>query len=99
MAIFSGSSGTRKSPLSIAIACRAIQHGDEARFVGGDALIGELSAAATKGRLTARHGTISDIDGFNKLRRKVVTRRNAKVGSVAVHPLSSLCSRAIASVA
>lgn len=37
----------------IAIAYRAIQHGYEARFVGADALIGELSRAATKGRLEA----------------------------------------------
>lgn len=50
-AIFSGPSGTGKSHLSIAIAYRAIQHGYEARFVGADQLIGELSRAATKGRL------------------------------------------------
>jgi len=52
-AIFSGPSGTGKSHLCIAIAYRAIQHGYEARFVGADALIGELSRAATKGRLDA----------------------------------------------
>jgi DNA replication protein DnaC len=52
-AIFSGPSGTGKSHLAIAIAYRAIQHGYEARFVGADALIGELSRAATKGRLEA----------------------------------------------
>jgi DNA replication protein DnaC len=51
-AIFSGPSGTGKSHLCIAIAYRAIQHGDEARFVGADELIGELSRAAAKGRLT-----------------------------------------------
>lgn len=50
-AIFSGPSGTGKSHLAIAIAYRAIQHGYEARFVGADALIGELSRAALKGRL------------------------------------------------
>ncbi len=50
-AIFSGPSGTGKSHLSIAIAYRAIQHGYEARFVGADHLIGELSRAAMKGRL------------------------------------------------
>jgi len=37
-----------KSHLCIAIAYRAIQHGYEARFVGADALIGELSRAASK---------------------------------------------------
>lgn len=52
-AIFSGPSGTGKSHLCIAIAYRAIQHGYEARFVGADELIGELSRAAAKGRLTA----------------------------------------------
>jgi len=52
-AIFSGPSGTGKSHLCIAIAYRAIQHGYEARFVGADALIGELSRAATRGRLDA----------------------------------------------
>ncbi|HJR54756.1 MAG TPA: IS21-like element helper ATPase IstB [Gemmatimonadota bacterium] len=52
-AIFSGPSGTGKSHLCIAIAYRAIQHGYEARFVGADALIGELSRAAAKGRLDA----------------------------------------------
>lgn len=52
-AIFSGPSGTGKSHLCIAIAYRAIQHGYEARFVGADALIGELSRAASKGRLDA----------------------------------------------
>jgi len=50
-AIFSGPSGTGKSHLCIAIAYRAIQHGYDARFVGADALIGELSRAALKGRL------------------------------------------------
>ena len=50
-ALFSGPSGTGKTHLSIAIAYRAIQHGFEARFIGADALIGELSRAATKGRL------------------------------------------------
>jgi DNA replication protein DnaC len=50
-ALFSGPSGTGKSHLCIAIAYRAIQHGYEARFVGADALIGELSRAALKGRL------------------------------------------------
>ena len=50
-AIFSGPSGTGKSHVCIAIAYRAIQHGYEARFVGADALIAELSRAATKGRL------------------------------------------------
>lgn len=50
-AIFSGPSGTGKTHLSIAIAYRAIQHGYEARFVGADALIGELSRAAARGRL------------------------------------------------
>lgn len=55
-ALFSGPSGTGKSHLAIAIAYRAIQHGYEARFVGADALdalIGELSRAAGKGRLEA----------------------------------------------
>jgi len=52
-AIFSGPSGTGKSHLCIAIAYRAIQHGYDARFVGADALIGELSRAATKARLAA----------------------------------------------
>ena len=52
-AIFSGPSGTGKSHLCIAIAYRAIQHGYDARFVGADELIGELSRAATKTRLTA----------------------------------------------
>jgi len=52
-AIFSGPSGTGKSHLCIAIAYRAIQHGYEARFVGADALIGDLSRAASKGRLDA----------------------------------------------
>ena len=50
-AIFSGPSGTGKSHLCIAIAYRAIQHGYDARFVGADTLIGELSHAAAKGRL------------------------------------------------
>ena len=50
-AIFSGPSGTGKSHLCIAIAYRAIQHGYEARFVGADALIGDLSRAAVRGRL------------------------------------------------
>lgn len=50
-AIFSGPSGTGKSHLCIAIAYRAIQHGYDARFVGADVLIGELSRAASKGRL------------------------------------------------
>lgn len=50
-AIFSGPSGTGKTHLSIAIAYRAIQHGYEARFVGADELIAELSRAATRGRL------------------------------------------------
>ncbi len=50
-AIFSGPSGTGKSHLCIAIAYRAIQHGYEARFIGADALIGELSRAVAKGRL------------------------------------------------
>jgi DNA replication protein DnaC len=50
-AIFSGPSGTGKTHLAIAIAYRAIQHGYEARFVGADALIGELSRAASRGRL------------------------------------------------
>ena len=48
-AIFSGPSGTGKSHLCIAIAYRAIQHGYDARFVGADALIGELSLAAAQG--------------------------------------------------
>jgi DNA replication protein DnaC len=52
-AIFSGPSGTGKSHLCIAIAYRAIQHGYEARFVGADELIGDLSQAATKRRLAA----------------------------------------------
>jgi DNA replication protein DnaC len=50
-AILTGPSGTGKAHLAIAIAYRAIQHGYEARFVGADILIGELSRAATKGRL------------------------------------------------
>jgi len=50
-AIFSGPSGRGKTHLSVAIAYRAIQHGYEARFVGADALIGELSRVAAKGRL------------------------------------------------
>ena len=52
-AILSGPSGTGKSHLCIAIAYRAIQHGYDARFVGADALIGELSRSASKGRLEA----------------------------------------------
>jgi len=52
-AIFSGPSGTGKSHLCIAIAYRAIQHGYDARFVGADILIAELSRAAAKGRLAA----------------------------------------------
>ena len=52
-AIFSGPSSTGKTHLCIAIAYRAIQHGYEARFVGADELIGELSRAAAKWRLTA----------------------------------------------
>ncbi len=52
-AILSGPSGTGKTHLAIAIAYRAIQHGGEARFVGADALIAELSRAAAKGRLEA----------------------------------------------
>lgn len=52
-AIFSGPSGTGKSHLCIAIAYRAIQHGYDARFVGADSLIAELSRAAGKGRLEA----------------------------------------------
>ena len=51
-AIFSGPSGTGKTHVCIAIAYRAIQHGYEARFVGADVLIGELSRAAAKARLT-----------------------------------------------
>lgn len=50
-AILSGPSGTGKTHLAIAIAYRAIQHGYEARFAGADVMIGELSRAATKGRL------------------------------------------------
>lgn len=50
-ALFSGPSGTGKTHLAIAIAYRAIQHGYEARFVGADALMGELSRAATRARL------------------------------------------------
>lgn len=52
-AVLSGPSGTGKTHLVVAIAYRAIQHGYEARFVGADGLIGELSRAATKGRLDA----------------------------------------------
>ncbi|MGH2610128.1 MAG: IS21-like element helper ATPase IstB [Tepidiformaceae bacterium] len=52
-AILSGPSGTGKTHLGIAIAYRAIQHGADARFVGADGLIAELSRAATKGRLDA----------------------------------------------
>ena len=50
-AILSGPSGTGKTHLAIAIAYRAIQHGYEARFAGADVMIGELSRAASKGRL------------------------------------------------
>jgi DNA replication protein DnaC len=50
-AIFSGPSGTGKTHLAVAIAYRAIQHGYEARFVGADLLIGELSHAASLGTL------------------------------------------------
>ena len=50
-AILSGPSGTGKTHLAIAIAYRALQHGYDARFVGADALIGELSRAAAKGKL------------------------------------------------
>ncbi len=46
-----GSSPAPKTHLAIAIAYRAIQHGAEARFVGADVLIAELSCAATMGRL------------------------------------------------
>lgn len=52
-AVLSGPSGTGKTHLAIAIAYRAIQHGYDARFVGADALIGELSAAALAGQLDA----------------------------------------------
>ena len=52
-AILSGPSGTGKTHLGIAIAYRAIQHGADARFVGADGLIADLSRAATKGRLDA----------------------------------------------
>ena len=57
-AIFSGPSGTGKSHLRVAIAYRAIQHGDEARFVGADHLIGDLSRAASKGGWTPRSSRI-----------------------------------------
>lgn len=50
-ALFSGPSGTGKTHLGIAIAYRAIQHGYEARFVGADTLIAELSRAAARSRL------------------------------------------------
>ena len=50
-AIFSGPSGTGKTHLVVAIAYRALQHGYEARFVGADVLIGELSHAAALGTL------------------------------------------------
>ena len=50
-AIFSGPSGTGKTHLAIAIAYRAIQHGAEARFVGADVLIADLSRAAARARL------------------------------------------------
>ncbi len=52
-AILSGPSGTGKTHLAIAIAYRAIQHGSEARFIGADALIADLSRAAARGRLEA----------------------------------------------
>ncbi|MCU0617208.1 MAG: IS21 family transposase, partial [Gemmatimonadaceae bacterium] len=52
-AIFSGPSGTGKTHLAIAIAYRALQHGDEARFVAADLLIGELSHAVQLGTLDA----------------------------------------------
>ena len=50
-AMLSGASLTGKTHLTIATSSRAIQHGYEARFVGADMLIGELSRPATKGRL------------------------------------------------
>ena len=52
-AILSGPSGTGKTHLALAIAYRAIQHGSEARFVGADVLIADLSRAAARGRLEA----------------------------------------------
>jgi DNA replication protein DnaC len=49
--IFSGPSGTGKTPLAVAIAYRVIQNGFEARFTTATALIEELSLAARRGRL------------------------------------------------
>lgn len=50
-AILSGPPGRGKTHLAVAIAYRAIQNGFDARFVLADELIGELSAAALRGRL------------------------------------------------
>lgn len=49
--ILSGKPGRSKTHLAIALACRAIQNGFEARFVTASALIDELHAAAKDGTL------------------------------------------------
>jgi DNA replication protein DnaC len=49
--ILSGPPGRGKTHLAVAIACRAIQNGFEARFTTADELIGALSSAAARGTL------------------------------------------------
>ena len=55
-AVFSGPPGRGKTHLAVAIAYRAIQNGYDARFTTADELIGELSKAATLGRLDEAMG-------------------------------------------
>ncbi len=50
-AIFGGPPGRGKTHLAVAIGYRAIQNGFEARFITADELIGELSRAASRGKL------------------------------------------------
>jgi DNA replication protein DnaC len=49
--VFSGSSGTGKTHLAVAIAYRAIQNGFDAAFTTATALIAELSLASRRGNL------------------------------------------------
>jgi DNA replication protein DnaC len=50
-AILSGGPGRGKTHLAVAIACRAIQNGFEARFINADELVGDQSHAAERGKL------------------------------------------------